>query len=200
MNAIIADISRKAAVAFAAILCSVWLVASAQAVVIDFETFPAGPFASFSQSGVTFSAVGGGGQIITTSVLVPNGTLGLVDDNSPHKELQADIGAHASSVSVDLGDHDADADTLFLEIFNSSDVSLGFTSQLIDANFIGMKTLSLSAPDIAYAQFGARLPALNGSSVFADNFTFTAVPEPSTIILASAGLLGLFAVSIRRKA
>ena len=55
MNAIITDVSRKASVVFAAILYSMCLVASAQAVVIDFETFPAGPFASFSQSGVTFA-------------------------------------------------------------------------------------------------------------------------------------------------
>ena len=198
MNAIITDVSRKASVVFAAILYSMCLVASAQAVVIDFETFPAGPFASFSQSGVTFRAVGGGGQIITT--VGPNGTLGLLDTNIPRKELQADFAAHASSVTVDLGDFDSDDDTLFLEIFNSSDTSLGFTSQLIDANFTGMKTLSLSAPDIAYAQFGGRSPALNGSSIFADNFTFNAVPEPSTIILASAGLLSLIAVRKRRKA
>ena len=52
--------------------------------VIDFEDFPPGPFESHTSQGVTFSAAGGGGAIITLSG--PNGTLGVVDANSPRKE------------------------------------------------------------------------------------------------------------------
>jgi len=164
-------------------------VARAGAAVIDFESFPAGPFVSHTEQGVTFTASGGGGSIINT--VTPNGTLGLLDDHSPRKELRADISGGASFVSVDLGDYDADPDTLFLEVFNASDVSLGFASTLIDASFTGMKTLSLSTPGIAYAIFGARDPAVNGSSVYADNFTWTptaAVPEPGSMSLLAIGL------------
>src|SRR5262249_11391931 len=101
----------------------------AKADVITFESAPAGPFASYTENGVTFTASGGGGQIITD--IVPNGTRGLLDNNTPRKELRADIAGGTSFVSVDLGDFDSDADTIFLEVFNSSNVSLGFKSQSI---------------------------------------------------------------------
>ncbi|MEX0675651.1 MAG: PEP-CTERM sorting domain-containing protein [Pirellulales bacterium] len=172
--------------------------ACAAPVVIDFESFPPGPFASHTESDVTFSAVGGGGAI--TAVGTPNLTLGLLDDNSPRKELRANIGPHATFVSVDLGDFDADADLLFLEVFDAADTSLGFTSVLIDEDFTGMMTLSLAAADIAYAEFGAREPALNGNSVFADNFTFERVPEPGTLFLFLVGATILaFGAGVARK-
>jgi len=102
-------------------------------------------------------------------------------------------------VSIDLGDFGADPDTLFLQIFNSSNVSLGFASLAIPDTDSTMHTLSLSSPNIAYAIFGARAPAINGSSVFADNFTFAAssVPEPSTILQLALGLLGVTAIRRR---
>ena len=58
-----------------------------------------------------------------------------------------------------------------------------------------MKTLSLSAAGIDHAVFGARAPAANGSSVLADNLTFTQAqaPEPATfwvIGLFTVGLIG----------
>lgn len=171
-------------------------------VVITFESAPSGPFASYTESGVTFTASGGGGQIITTTT--PNGTLGLLDDNSPRKELRADIAGGTSFVSVDLGDYDADSDTLFLEVYNSSNTLLGSTTLDIPLDFTGMKTLSLSAADIAYAIFGAR-NAVNGSSVYADNFTYatgtTAVPEPSTFLsLGATGLILAVAGYRKRRA
>lgn len=185
-------------IAVAAVVVAFFVPRLAHADLIDFSTAPAGPVVSFTIGSVTFSAVGGGGAII--SATTPNGTTGILDANIPRKELRADIVGGATSVSIDLGDFDADADTLFLEIFNSSNVSLGFTSLLIDASFTGMDTLTLSASDIAYAEFGARTPALGGSSVFADNFEFTqtTVPEPSAILLLGTGLAGVAGV-IRRK-
>src|SRR5262249_29231922 len=128
---------------------------------IDFESAPLGPFATYTEQGVTFSAAGGGGQILAT--IGPNGTKGLIDSNTPRKELVASLAAvgGASFVSVDLGDFDADADTLFLEAFNASNVSVGFTSLFIDASFSGMLTLSLTAPNIDHVQFGARAPSVN---------------------------------------
>jgi hypothetical protein len=63
-----------------------------------------------------------------------------------------------------------------------------------------METLSLSAANIDHAVFGARAPAVNGSSVFADNFTFgeATVPEPATLLPAGLGLLA-FLVARRRR-
>ena len=153
-------------------LALVVTAAQASATTITFNSDVFVNVVSFTEQGVTFSAVGGGGMISTLST--PNGTTGLLDNNTPRKQIRADIAGGTTSVSVDLGDFDADADLLVLSIFNSSDVLLGTTSLPIDAAFSGMLTLSLSAPGIAYATFGSTDPSANGSSVFADNFTFAA--------------------------
>lgn len=171
----------------------------AEAGVIDFESMPVGYLASYTESGVTFTAPGG----VVFGLVGPNGTKGLVgrEPSGPlYLHRRADIAGGATSVSVDLGDFDQDPDTLFLEIFDSSNASIGFTDLLIDASFEGMKTLSLSAPDIAYAVFGATDPATLGSSVFADNFTFepASIPEPATLSLLGLGAVGM-AMRRRRK-
>lgn len=183
-----------------AILVAAGLTAAAgtgRAATVTFESAPAS-FTSYTDQGATFTAVGGG-SIFTLSGS-PNGTKAILGANSTHQELRADIAGGTSFVSVDLGDFNQDADTIFLEVFNSSDVSLGFTSALLPSSFTGMQTLSLSTPNIAYAVFGARAPALGGSSVYADNFTFTAAgpaqaPLPST---AWAGLLLVAALGVGR--
>lgn len=164
-------------------------------ITIDFESFPAGPFATYTEQGVTFSASGGGGSILTGTT--PNGTFGLLDNNTPRKELRADISSGTTFVSVDLGDYDADSDRLFLEVFDTGNNSLGYTDLVISSDFVGMQTLSLSALNIAYAVFGAR-DAVNGSSVYADNFTFESVPAPGAILLGSIGI-GLVSWLRRRR-
>jgi hypothetical protein len=159
-------------------------------ITIDFESFPAGPFAAYTEQGVTFSASGGGGAIVTG--VTPNGTLGLGDTSTPRKELRADISGGTTSVSVDLGDYDADSDRLFLEVFDVGNNLLGYVDWVISENFSGMLTLStLPATNIAYAVFGAR-DAVNGSSVYADNFTFEPIPAPGALLLGGigAGLVG----------
>ena len=166
-------------------------------ITIDFESFPAGPFATYTEQGVTFSASGGGGLLMTG--ITPNGTLGLFDDNSPRKELRADIPGGTTFMSVDLGDNDADSDLLFVEVFDAGDnlVSSAFT--FIAPEFTGMITFTFMdvTPTIAYAVFGAR-DAVNGSSVFADNFTFEPIPAPGAILLGGIGV-GLVSWLRRRR-
>jgi len=160
---------------------------TASAVTITFESAPAGTFSSYSEAGVTFTPVGGG---VMDAPISPNGTRALLGEASPRQTLRADIGGGASYVSSDLGDYDADADTLFLNVYNSANVLIGTAADFIDSSFTGMRTLAVSVPGIDYAIFGATLPALNGSSVYADNFTFTtaAIPEPASLLLLGTGL------------
>lgn len=173
---------------------SLVLIATSQAaagITIDFESFPViGPYIpTYTEQGVTFSASGGGGHLWASDG--PNGTLGLLDMNIPHKELRADISSGATFVSVDLGDYDQDSDRIFLEVFDAANNLLGYADLVISEDFVGMETLSLSAPNISYAIFGAR-DAGRGSSVYADNFTFEQIPEvipsPGAILLGSLGV------------
>jgi hypothetical protein len=84
-----------------------------------------------------------------------------------------------------------DAETVFLEVFDASGQSVGFASEDIPADRVHMTTLSLSAPCISYAIFGARNSTLgNGSSVPADNFTFgdcACIPAPGAVLLGGIG-------------
>lgn len=152
--------------------------------VIDFESFPGGDPTSYTVSGATFTGTGGGNL---WAGIGPNGTLGLLAGSSPLEELRADIAGGAISVSVDIGDFDGDSDRLFLEIFDSGGTSLGYTDLVIAPEFVGMQTLSLSAPNIAFAIFGAR-EALGGSSVYSDNFTYETIPAPGAILLGTIGV------------
>ena len=76
---------------------------------------------------------------------------------------------------------------------------LGSVTQLIDASFIGMITLSLSNPNIAYAEFGSTAPSLSGSSVYSDNFAFTPAPEPHVLAIIAFALLAISGFSLRRR-
>jgi hypothetical protein len=170
-------------------LAAVLLIISHQvkAVTIDFEDAPEEYFISWTKDGVTFTAVDNGLLKADPYSLAPNGTRGLIGVSIPLPEIRADIAGGANYVTVDLGDYDVDTDLLFLEIFDSNGTSLGYTDMLISAEFEGMLTLSLFAPNIAYAIFGAR-DALLGSSVFADNFTFdTLVINPLTVNSPNGG-------------
>lgn len=171
---------------------------TAKANVIDFSLAPP-TFTSYTEQGVTFASVTGGSIDRSTT---PNGTAGLLEASAPRSYLRADITGGATSVAVDLGDFNADSDTLFLEIYNSTNTLLGRTDLLILNNFSGMLTFSLANPNIAYAIFGATAPALNGSSVYADNFTWQSannVAEPGSMALVALGALAAMRVSRRRK-
>lgn len=178
----------------AALVAAILTGPAARAVVIDFSAVPDGEFPSYSEAGVTFTAVPPGTSVTgSTFGPTPNGTRGLagVDVGGVFPELRADLPGLYGFVSVDLGDFNADADTLFLEVYSAADVLIGSTSLFIDDAFIGMMTLSQSVPGIAYAIYGARAPAGGGSSVYSDNFTFElsqqAVPEPGTLALLALG-------------
>ena len=160
---------------------------------IDFSGVPTYFFTSYTQSGATVTAVGGGNMSVSSAG--PNGTAAIIGEAGPRQELRAAFAADQDFVSIDLGDFGYDSDLAFLEIFNASNTSLGFTSLLIPGTDATMHTLSLSGVAIRSAVFGSRAPSLNGSSIYADNLTFgssQAVPEPASwaMMLIGFGAIG----------
>ncbi|MEN6337125.1 MAG: hypothetical protein ABFE01_22940 [Phycisphaerales bacterium] len=177
---------------------AVWVgPARAAPTTITFEALPDVPFYMYTDSGVTFRAVDGG---LLKRDETPNGSWGLRAVVDPYPEMRADFAGGAKSVSVDLGDFaNIDSETVFLEIFSASGTSLGFVSEDVPIDRMGMTRLTLSGPCFDYAVFGARNSSIgNGSSVRADNFTFepctcpSAVPAPGALLLGAmgAGLVG----------
>jgi hypothetical protein len=173
-----------------------WIApAGAAPTTVTFEALPETPFNSYTEGLVTFTAVNGG---LLKRDVTPDGTWGLRAVVAPYPEQRADIAGGASFVSVELGDFAGiDAETVFLEIFDAEGNSLGFTSQAIPADLMGMTTLSLTSPCFAYAIFGSRdSTSNNGSSVRSDNFTFEPCACPSAIPAPGAILLGTMGASI----
>jgi hypothetical protein len=175
---------------------------SATTITFDGLVLPTDTF-SYFESGVTFTAVNDGP--ISTQ-LSPNGTTGLraVEVNPPSiiPELRADFAVQVSYVAVDLGDFGgSDNDLLFLEAFDSLGDLIDSTSLQIFSSGMWTLSLSLATPDISYVVFGARAPSARGSSVIADNFSFTVapIPLPPALYLFGSGLLGLVGVA-RKKA
>ena len=168
--------------------------------VIDFNSQTSNNVASLTIGLVTFTAEGGGTLFTTDFGPTPNGTTGLVArGGSGFVPTRATIAGGTSSVSVDIGDYDSDDDSLFLRLFDSSNVLLATATAFIPASFTGLVTLSASAPGTAYAVFGG--VGLGGeSNVYGDNFTFgsAGVPEPTTWALMIAGF-GLVGATLRRR-
>lgn len=176
---------------FAAIMAGALLaVVPAQATTINFDAGVNGP--SYSESGVTFTGLGGG-SFTTLFGPTPNGTFGLIVDN--FNPIQGSFLSAVSMVSVDLGDFNADADDLFLRAYDSADNFLGQDTLTIPSTFTGLMTLNVSFAGISRVEFGG--VGLNGqSNVYADNFSFdmagNGVPEPAAwaMLVIGFGAMG----------
>ncbi len=183
--------------------CVLFLVcgglARADSTTVYFLSLPDVPFATYTEAGVTFNAVGGGLLQKVTPDGNPALTGALDPDTGKFPKLRAFIDAGATSVSVDLGKATWNNEPIFLNIYDSLGAVLGYSDATLPASGTGTMSLSVDAPPgecITYAIFGAKDPTY-GSSVYADNFTFTSCPScPDVIPAPGAVLLGLIGAGL----
>ena len=189
-----------------AIACTIagLATAPASAAVVDFSGTPDGCFASYTEAGVTFTSTNGNLMTSQNFGNTPAGSRGLVGActvNDIFSSITATFATpHSGSVAIDLGDLGFDEETLFLRLFDAADNLLAEATTLLGENVGGMFTLTTSASNIAYAIFGS-VGGIDGSSVYADNFTFVSrqqVDEPAPLALAALGVVLLAAARRRR--
>lgn len=176
------------------------------AFVVDFESLPTTPVASYTDQGVTFTpnlAPGATGTI--RGALAPNGTRGILPPSiTQSTAIRATFSVLASSVSVDLGDFGGDPDDLFLRAFDQSGNLISQDTASISFIFQGMVTLRVTGNNnIASVVFGG-LDPFGGNSVFGDNLVVetAAIPEPSSLAMLgiAGGVFSLARVARRAKA
>ena len=176
------------------LVLSLGLAGMTQAAVIDFESFA--DLTVVSGTGVftdlTFSK--GTNKIYThDGIPGPDFTGTKMARSIPFstdESFRADFTiSGVTSVSVVMGDYNADLDNLFLQAYNSSNVLLDSATFSLPSTTNGGPTLSVSSADIAYVIFGST--GTSNNSVFFDNFSYNVVPLPPTALLLGSGLLGL---------
>lgn len=174
-------------------------VSAAHAVTIDFEGFAPGTDirgAGVVNTDVTFSSA----SILAVTSSDPSGSSSrTILASTPRDAIRADFNIAVGDVSVDLGDYNADSETIHLEAYDSSDALIAFDSKFIPAPFIGMEGLSVSAANIAYVIVHST--GIYPNSVFMDNFSYTAAPVAgpgvpdggTSLLLLSLSCAGLVA-------
>jgi len=116
--------------------------------------------------------------------------------NSTSAGYRADFDEIAASVSLDLGDRNADADDIYLEAYDSPDNLVAFGTAYLDPAFIGLETLSVSGSNISHVVFGG-YGFSDDMSVHAGNLIFetaaSVVPLPAggALLIGALGALGL---------
>jgi hypothetical protein len=201
-----------------ALLCSapIW----ACTITYDFENIPTGfytedQFNSFFE-GIRFDNVNvmGGANDGFTVTTVDYRDPSLTADFSGHVVMNNPYNVPANStmvyldtptdyVSITMGDFGYDEDTLFLYAFDSTDRQVGYSAIINPSTSFAGITLSVQTvlPTISSIEFFGP-SSISNNSILWDNLTIggdqgSPVPEPATLMLLGAGLLGL--AGVRRK-
>lgn len=157
---------------------------------------------SIDYAEVTFTYTGGasGNQLHAYdagSALPPLSYITIIGDNS-HQSGEWYVatfkpGVIVKSVSVDMGDYNADRDDLVLNAYDSLNNLIGSATDFLPETLTGGKTLSVNTSvAISYVKYNGfgQYPG----SLYMDNFIYTgtsAVSEPMTLLLLGLGLTGL---------
>jgi hypothetical protein len=203
------------------ILAVLLIPGSALALTYDFNSLTPGTYTEtafnsfFISDGVTFSNESG----FAVRQFDVQGTGGLQPAFSGNAILSSTVSDNRTiarftrptdSVSVTLGDFNADSDQLFLIAYDSSGGVITRVGAFNSETSYAGQTLTVTSTtaNIAWVAFGGAvgLTDATNSVVYWDNFTFNenagnggaAVPEPSTMLLLGTGLLGLVGISRRK--
>lgn len=172
---------------------------AANAATIDFEAETLGDnIAGDNLGGATITQGGNAVNVAAWATLGPGQF--ILGNTSVSTGYRADFDSLVGSVSVDIGDNNADADDLYLTAYDSFDNIVATDTMSIASSFVGFETLSVASANISYVVFGGF--GLGGNmNVYADNLSFepiAAVPLPAGGLLL-IGALGAFGALRRRK-
>jgi len=173
----------------------------AQAVTIDFETTAIATYNSLTIGEATITYTGGDGdfQVVFASPGAPISGRAIISvfDNPGPAPFRVDFSSLVSSVSIGVGDFDADVDNTFMQAYDSSNNLLDSDSYVNPAPTFGGDFLTVSAASIAYVLFWDAEPF--PGAVYWDQLSYQQVPEPNALLLAALALGGL-GLTLRRKA
>lgn len=189
-----------------ALVCAAFLIGAAPAVSATFSfdalapTNGATPF-SITDSGVTarFTSPSGAGAFISED-MPPFATLGssaLANDNFTREELDIGFSSNLVGIQLNFATNDSASPTAvtLTATLNGAKVGSVTATGLVAASRLPEGALSLSGLSFNGVQITDSDPANAG---FAIGAVSAQVPEPSTFLVLSAGLVGLGA--LRRRA
>lgn len=185
-----------------ALVTALGTAGSAMAVTIDFESTPTGTYSvlNYGPVAITFLAGSGSFNVDNQTPGPPISKHNLISyfTNPGTGSFQATFAGGASSVSIGMGDFNADDDEGHLRAYDAANNLLASDYLFVPSNVYGGGTLTVSSStSIARVEWNE-----TGSfpgAVYWDNLAYTAaVPEPETYALMGLGL-GLVALARRRK-
>jgi hypothetical protein len=185
-----------------ALVAALGMAGSAMATTIDFDSTATGSYTSLTYGPVTITFLAGTGAFDVASAApgapISGNSLISYFLNPGPGSFQATFAGGASSVSIGVGDYNADEDVAHLRAYDASNNLLASDTYVNPAPTFGggYLTVSSSTP-IARVEWNE--DSFFAGAVFWDELTYVgAVPEPESFALMGLGL-GVVAFARRRK-